>query len=100
MGDEVHTNEYENGIDSGDGERVLEWEDGLPSADDLTPLSQPLIPPKLASAFSIAPYALSKHARCESCVAKHDIYPLSAVVPVFLFLPPQVVDFFRRGQYL
>ncbi|XP_010256853.1 PREDICTED: transcription factor PCL1 [Nelumbo nucifera] len=55
MGDEVHTNEYENGIDGGDGERVLEWEAGLPSADDLTPLSQPLIPPEIASAFSITP---------------------------------------------
>ncbi|KAK7261507.1 hypothetical protein RIF29_27821 [Crotalaria pallida] len=36
-------------------ERVTEWEMGLPTADDLTPLSQPLIPPELASAFSISP---------------------------------------------
>lgn len=34
--------------------RVFEWEVGLPSAGDLTPLSQPLIPPELASAFSIS----------------------------------------------
>ncbi|KAH1130760.1 hypothetical protein J1N35_002138 [Gossypium stocksii] len=36
-------------------ERVMEWEMGLPNCDDLTPLSQSLIPPELASAFSISP---------------------------------------------
>ncbi|KAK8697802.1 hypothetical protein V6N13_113937 [Hibiscus sabdariffa] len=36
-------------------ERVLEWETGLPNCDDLTPLSLSLIPPELASAFSISP---------------------------------------------
>lgn len=36
-------------------ERVMEWEVGLPSAEDLTPLYQPLIPPELATAFSISP---------------------------------------------
>ncbi|XP_047311174.1 transcription factor PCL1-like [Impatiens glandulifera] len=35
--------------------RVMEWEVGLPTAEDLTPLSQLLIPPELASAFSITP---------------------------------------------
>ncbi|KAL5991822.1 PHO85 cyclin-1 [Asimina triloba] len=35
--------------------RVLEWEIGLPSSDDLMPLSQHLITPELASAFSITP---------------------------------------------
>jgi len=45
--EEVEMTEYE--------ERVAEWEAGLPNADDLTPLSQPLIPPELASAFSISP---------------------------------------------
>ncbi|XP_077214556.1 transcription factor PCL1-like [Tasmannia lanceolata] len=35
-------------------ERVMEWEIGLPE-DDLIPLSQPLIPPNLASAFRIRP---------------------------------------------
>ncbi|XP_058109554.1 transcription factor PCL1-like [Magnolia sinica] len=35
--------------------RVLEWEIGLPSSGDLMPLSQLLIPPELASAFSITP---------------------------------------------
>ncbi|KAL8055949.1 hypothetical protein ABFX02_04G088400 [Erythranthe guttata] len=34
---------------------VAEWEAGLPSPDDLTPLSQSLIPAELASAFSISP---------------------------------------------
>ncbi|KQK10541.1 transcription factor PCL1 [Brachypodium distachyon] len=33
--------------------RVPEWELGLPSAAELTPVSQPLIPPALAAAFGI-----------------------------------------------
>ncbi|XP_004507164.1 transcription factor PCL1 [Cicer arietinum] len=45
MGEEVRTDE----------ERVTEWEKGLPSVQDLTPLSMALIPPELASAFSISP---------------------------------------------
>ncbi|KAH7678132.1 Myb domain plants domain-containing protein [Dioscorea alata] len=44
-----------DGCGDGDEGRVLEWEIGLPSADDLTPLSQGLITPELASAFSITP---------------------------------------------
>ncbi|KAJ7980823.1 transcription factor PCL1-like [Quillaja saponaria] len=60
MGEEVKMTDYEglDGDDSGGGgdeERVLEWEVGLPNADDLTPLCQLLIPPDLASAFSISP---------------------------------------------
>ncbi|KAF8010748.1 hypothetical protein BT93_J1404 [Corymbia citriodora subsp. variegata] len=58
MGEEVRMSEYGGGIDGGDGDgddRVSEWEAGLPSADDLAPLSQPLISLELASAFSIAP---------------------------------------------
>ncbi|RCV29235.1 hypothetical protein SETIT_5G468100v2 [Setaria italica] len=39
----------------GDEERVMEWETGLPGADELTPLSQPLVPPGLAAAFRIPP---------------------------------------------
>ncbi|XP_057789868.1 transcription factor PCL1-like [Salvia miltiorrhiza] len=34
---------------------ISDWEAGLPSADDLTPLSQCLIPLELASAFRISP---------------------------------------------
>lgn len=52
MGEEVKMREHEA---NGDEERVALWEIGLPSADDLTPLSQLLIPPELASAFSISP---------------------------------------------
>ncbi|XP_039007029.1 transcription factor BOA-like isoform X2 [Hibiscus syriacus] len=37
------------------GERILEWETGLPNCDDLTLLTQSLIPPELANAFSISP---------------------------------------------
>ncbi|XP_020580707.1 transcription factor PCL1-like [Phalaenopsis equestris] len=39
---------------SGEG-RVLDWEDGLPTGDHLTPLSTHLVPSELASAFSIPP---------------------------------------------
>ncbi|KAK8683463.1 hypothetical protein V6N13_039523 [Hibiscus sabdariffa] len=72
MGEEVRMSEFE--VNGGDDEeatatantavlddeddvdqRVLEWEVGLPDCDDLTPLSQSLIPPELASAFSISP---------------------------------------------
>ncbi|XP_023007011.1 transcription factor PCL1-like [Cucurbita maxima] len=41
-----------SGCMNGD-ERVLLWEEGLPDADRLTPLSQSLIPQELASAFRI-----------------------------------------------
>ncbi|KAL4302974.1 hypothetical protein GQ457_10G008770 [Hibiscus cannabinus] len=44
-----------DGHDDDVDERVLEWETGLPNCDDLTPLSLSLIPPELASAFSISP---------------------------------------------
>uniref|UniRef100_A0A8R7PX29 HTH myb-type domain-containing protein n=1 Tax=Triticum urartu TaxID=4572 RepID=A0A8R7PX29_TRIUA len=36
-------------------DRVSEWELGLPSPAELTPVSQPLIPPALAAAFGIGP---------------------------------------------
>ncbi|KAF8642208.1 hypothetical protein HU200_067471 [Digitaria exilis] len=42
-------------LGGGDDERVMEWETGLPAADELTPLSQPLVPPGLAAAFRIPP---------------------------------------------
>ncbi|XXG66302.1 hypothetical protein AAC387_Pa05g3814 [Persea americana] len=47
--------EMEEEEEDEDENRVMEWEDGLPTAADLMPLSQPLIPPELASAFSISP---------------------------------------------
>lgn len=50
---------YEGGGDhDGEDDRILEWEAGLPTTNDLTPLSQLLIPPELASAFSISPEPL------------------------------------------
>ncbi|CAI9106831.1 OLC1v1006063C2 [Oldenlandia corymbosa var. corymbosa] len=59
MGEEVRMSDYENGSGSGAGSgddgRVFDWELGLPGIDDLTPLSQNLIPPDLASAFRISP---------------------------------------------
>ncbi|PIA54685.1 hypothetical protein AQUCO_00900923v1 [Aquilegia coerulea] len=39
--------------DDNDEDRVQEWETGLPTTSDLTPLSHHLISPELASAFSI-----------------------------------------------
>ncbi|KAL5717301.1 PHO85 cyclin-1 [Ranunculus cassubicifolius] len=41
--------------DEDDEIRVSEWEDGLPNTEDLMPLSQGLISPQLAFAFSITP---------------------------------------------
>ncbi|CAH1446787.1 unnamed protein product [Lactuca virosa] len=53
MGEEVRITDYDVGGE--DDDRVLEWEAGLPNADDLMPLSQSLVPAELASAFSITP---------------------------------------------
>nr|QEX51353.1 transcription factor PCL1-like isoform X3 [Cymbidium ensifolium] len=56
MGKEVDVSDA--GIVGGGGSddgRILDWEDGLPSGDDLAPLSMHLVPPELASAFSIPP---------------------------------------------
>ena len=50
---ELHMVCYGGGGD--DDGRVMEWESGLPGADELTPLSQPLVPPGLAAAFRIPP---------------------------------------------
>uniref|UniRef100_A0A0E0JU82 HTH myb-type domain-containing protein n=1 Tax=Oryza punctata TaxID=4537 RepID=A0A0E0JU82_ORYPU len=52
MGEEA-PEEYELG--GGEHERVMEWEAGLPGADELTPLSQALVPAGLAAAFRIPP---------------------------------------------
>ncbi|GMG98279.1 hypothetical protein Nepgr_000119 [Nepenthes gracilis] len=59
MGEEMRMTDY-CGVDyeggsGGDEDRVLEWEVGLPGASELTPLSQALIPPDLASAFNVKP---------------------------------------------
>ncbi|WCJ20485.1 Two-component response regulator ORR24 [Euphorbia peplus] len=53
MGEEVNMTEFQtNGVnDNG----IAEWEIGLPTVDDLPPLSHSLVPPELASAFSISP---------------------------------------------
>ncbi|KAG9454616.1 hypothetical protein H6P81_007520 [Aristolochia fimbriata] len=61
MGEEAQPNDYamrEAAAEEEEEEeedRVLEWEMGLPNADDLMPLTQGLITPELASAFSINP---------------------------------------------
>ncbi|KAK1297884.1 Two-component response regulator ARR18 [Acorus calamus] len=52
----MEISDYDPYGDGGDAsDRVTDWEEGLPTADDLTPLSQSLITPELASAFSITP---------------------------------------------
>ena len=55
----------ENG---GDEDRVIEWEVGLLSIDDLMPLSQLLILPELALVFSISPktYKTAVEVNCVS----------------------------------
>ncbi|KAE8687241.1 Detected protein of unknown function [Hibiscus syriacus] len=55
--EEATTNAVTTFLDKDDDvdERVLEWEMGLPNCNDLTPLTRPLIPQELASAFSISP---------------------------------------------
>ncbi|KAM0953505.1 putative transcription factor MYB-HB-like family [Dioscorea sansibarensis] len=53
--DRIDCDLMRDGCGDGNERRVLEWEIGLPSADDLTPLSQGMITQELASAFSIAP---------------------------------------------
>ncbi|KAF8100251.1 hypothetical protein N665_0228s0006 [Sinapis alba] len=50
MGEEVRMNDV-----SGDGDKVMEWEMGLPSDEDLASLSYSLVPSNLAMAFSITP---------------------------------------------
>jgi len=50
---ELHMVCYGGGDD--DDGRVMEWESGLPGNDELTPLSQPLVPPGLAAVFRIPP---------------------------------------------
>ena len=49
---EYEINDGEDKI-NGNDERIAVWEMGLSTPDELTLLSQPLIPPELASAFSI-----------------------------------------------
>uniref|UniRef100_A0A6V7QU25 HTH myb-type domain-containing protein n=1 Tax=Ananas comosus var. bracteatus TaxID=296719 RepID=A0A6V7QU25_ANACO len=76
---------------AGDGEdgRVLDWEIGLPSADDLTPLSQSLISPELASAFSISPEPsrtmLEVHRASESTISDLIRHPASSSRPLAPF---------------
>lgn len=60
MGEEAGGYDFDFGGGDGGGYggydgRVMEWETGLPESDELTPLSQPLVPPGLAAAFSIRP---------------------------------------------
>ncbi|TVU37030.1 hypothetical protein EJB05_18995, partial [Eragrostis curvula] len=55
MGEEA-ADDYElELLGGGEEERVMEWETGLPGADELTPLSQSLVPAGLAAAFRIPP---------------------------------------------
>nr|CAD1828669.1 unnamed protein product [Ananas comosus var. bracteatus] len=59
MSEEAEDGDFDMAATNGGAEeaeeegRVLEWETGLPSGDELVPLSQPLVPPELAVAFRI-----------------------------------------------
>ncbi|KAI5001469.1 hypothetical protein ZWY2020_026119 [Hordeum vulgare] len=55
MGEEAGGYGFDFGGYGGYEGRVTEWETGLPGCDELTPLSQPLVPPGLAAAFRIPP---------------------------------------------
>ncbi|EOA13800.1 hypothetical protein CARUB_v10026895mg [Capsella rubella] len=55
MGKEVRMSDYGDDAGGEEQDRVPEWEIGLPDGDDLTPLSQSLVPSILALAFSIIP---------------------------------------------
>ncbi|KAG6531010.1 hypothetical protein ZIOFF_004780 [Zingiber officinale] len=62
MGEEAAGDDEFDRLSASDGREIVEdrgrvmyWEVGLPSGDDLTPLSQMLVPPHLASAFSVKP---------------------------------------------
>ncbi|KAJ0780412.1 putative transcription factor MYB-HB-like family [Helianthus annuus] len=54
MGQEVRITDYDVSTANHDG-RVTAWEAGLPETADLPPLSQILLSPEMASAFSISP---------------------------------------------
>ncbi|KAJ4978992.1 hypothetical protein NE237_009772 [Protea cynaroides] len=84
MGEEVQMNDYEGELGRGDDDRVLEWESGLPSASDLMPLSQSLIPPELALAFSISP---------EPCQSMFDVNRASQNTLSSLCRPSQLPSF-------
>ncbi|XP_062232367.1 transcription factor PCL1-like [Phragmites australis] len=55
MGEEAPDDYELDLLGAGEAERVMEWDAGLPGADELTLLSQPLVPPGLAAAFRIPP---------------------------------------------
>lgn len=63
------------GMEVEEGSRVREWEAGLPGADDLMPLSQLLIPPELATAFSVSP----ERRRSSSDVHRASRHTLSSI---------------------
>ncbi|XP_008785551.1 transcription factor PCL1-like isoform X2 [Phoenix dactylifera] len=84
MGEEADSKDCDMVAGDGEGDegRVLEWEVGLPSADDLIPLSQSLISPDLAYAFSIAPEPartlLDVHRASQSTVSSLRRHPTSS----------------------
>ncbi|KAG1337847.1 transcription factor PCL1-like [Cocos nucifera] len=95
MGEEADAKDCDMVAGDSEGEegRVLEWEVGLPSADDLIPLSQSLISPDLAYAFSIAPEPahtlLDVYRASQSTVSSLRRHPTSslAVATVKFFSP-------------
>ncbi|MCO5552901.1 hypothetical protein L7F22_026697 [Adiantum nelumboides] len=70
---------------SGNDDRVREWEDGLPTVADLTPLSQCLISPQLASAFSITSDIPPCRSAADVSRASHSMFSILKNTPS---LPP------------
>ncbi|KAL6616365.1 hypothetical protein ACP70R_038635 [Stipagrostis hirtigluma subsp. patula] len=62
----------ESSAGAGAGGRVLEWELGLPTASELTPVSHPLIPPALAAAFRIDITGVFASSAPFDCPLAHD----------------------------
>lgn len=72
---------------SGNDDRVREWEDGLPSVADLTPLSQCLISPQLASAFSITSDIPPFRSLADVSRASHSMFAILKNTPSLPSLP-------------
>ncbi|KAJ6755337.1 hypothetical protein OIU79_027864 [Salix purpurea] len=86
---------------NGDDERIDVWEMGLPTPYDLTPLSQSLIPPELASAFNILPRASPYFTRCQPSFPEHSLESPQSIkrLIVFQLQVPQRNDRSKARHY-
>ncbi|KAI5062563.1 hypothetical protein GOP47_0023102 [Adiantum capillus-veneris] len=77
-----------SGSANGNDDRVSEWEDGLPSVGDLTPLSQCLISPQLASAFSITSDIPPCRSAADVSRASHSMFSILKNTPSLSSINP------------